>query len=323
MRAAWYERKGSAEEVLEVGEMLDPEPLSGEVRIRLRTSGINPGDIKKREGWLGFPMSDPRVIPHSDGAGEVDAVGDGVDKARVGERVWCYGAQSGRPFGTAAEYVVVPERLALPLPDGADFEQGACLGIPGITAHRAVFADGDMAGAVVLVAGAAGAVGSMAAQLASRAGATVIATVRDPGDVERVRGAREVLVADDGLAERVLARAPHGVDRVIEVALSANAQLDADVLAQGGTLVAYSSPDPEPLLPFWPLLFNNVTIRLLGSDDFPESAKEQAASDLVAAIEADSLRAEVGERFPLEEIAAAHLAVEQPRVPGRVLLDLA
>src|SRR3954468_23276075 len=178
MKAAWYERQGSPSSVLIVGEMPTPEPGPGEVRIRVAASGVNPGDVKKREDRFGVGMPYPRVVPHSDGAGVIDAVGDGVPASRVGERAWCFGAQSYRPFGTAAEYVVVPAEQAVPLPDGISFEQGACLGIPGITAHRAVHAAGSIDGRVVLVQGGAGAVGQCAIGLARHAEALVIATVR-------------------------------------------------------------------------------------------------------------------------------------------------
>jgi NADPH2:quinone reductase len=144
VRAAWYERQGPASEVLQVDELPDPEPGQGEVRVRMRFSGVNPGDTKKRRGWLGSSMPYPRVIPHSDGAGVIDAVGEGVDPGRVGQRVWVYGAQPYRPYGTAAELTVVPADQAPKLPDGVSDEVGACLGIPGITAHRAVFADGPV-----------------------------------------------------------------------------------------------------------------------------------------------------------------------------------
>src|SRR6516165_915692 len=146
MLAAWYERQGPAAEVLQVGELPAPEPGPGEVRVRISVSGVNPGDTKKRRGWMGSAMPFPRVIPHSDGAGTVESVGDGVDPARIGQQVWVYGAQSYRPFGTAAELTVVPAPQAVGLPDGVSEELGACLGIPGITAHRAVFSDGAVAG---------------------------------------------------------------------------------------------------------------------------------------------------------------------------------
>lgn len=166
MKATWYERQGPADKVLVVGEQPDPEPEPGEVRIKVRYSGINPGDIIKRQDAFGIGMPYPRVIPHSDGAGTIDRVGETVSESRVGERVWCYGAQSYRPFGTAAEYVTVPSHQAISLPENVSFEQGACLGIPGITAHRAVHVAGDVQGKTVLVQGGGGAVGQCAVALA-------------------------------------------------------------------------------------------------------------------------------------------------------------
>jgi NADPH:quinone reductase len=156
MRAAWYERQGPAAEVLQVGEMPIPETGPDEVRVRVTASGISSGDLGKRRGWSGAEMAFPRVIAHGDGAGVIDAVGDAVDRSRFGERVWVYLAQSYRPFGTAAEYTVVPARHAVPLPASVAFEQAAGLGIPGITAHRAIFADGPVAGQNVVVTGAVG-----------------------------------------------------------------------------------------------------------------------------------------------------------------------
>src|ERR1700745_1152178 len=195
MRAAWYERQGSAREVLMVGEMPDPTPGPGEVRIRIAASGINPGDIKKRQDAFGYGMAYPRVIPHSDGAGRIDQVGPGVNSEWMGRPVWCYGAQSYRPFGTAAEFTVVPVEKVAPLPKNVTMEQGACLGIPGITAHRAVHVAGDINGRTVLVQGAAGSVGQCAVQLARRVGARVIGTVRSASDEKTARsaGANEVL----------------------------------------------------------------------------------------------------------------------------------
>ena len=160
MKAAWYEKQGAARDVLVVGNMDDPQPRTGEVRIRVAFSGVNPGDVKKREDTFGVGMPYPRIIPHSDGSGTVDAVGDGAPREWVGRRAWCYGAQSYRPFGTAAEYAVVPLTQVVPLPAGVPLEQGACLGIPGITAHRAVHVAGSVAGRTVLVQGGAGAVGA-------------------------------------------------------------------------------------------------------------------------------------------------------------------
>jgi NADPH:quinone reductase len=324
MIAAWYDRQGPPTEVLRVGELPVPEPGRGEVRVRLRLSGANPGDVKKRQGWLGSPMAFPRIVPHSDGAGVIEAAGPGADRGRLGRRVWVYGAQSYRPYGTAAQAVVVPEALAVDLPETVSDETGACLGIPGITAHRAVFADGPVAGHTVLVHGVRGAVGSLAAQLARWGGATVIGTVRTLADAaaapQDIAGHVVSLDADPVAAIRRLA--PQGVDRVVEVALSANADLDAAVMRNGAVLAAYASPGDRPELPFWPMLFGNVTIRLLGSDDFPAAAKSAAARDLTSAAAGSALSVDVGEIFPLDRVAAAHELIESGRAAGRVLVSL-
>jgi NADPH:quinone reductase len=190
MKAAWYEKQGAPRDVLIVGEMDDPQPLAGEVRIRVAFSGVNPGDVKKREDAFRVGMPYPRVIPHSDGSGTVDAVGEGVSREWIGLRVWCYGAQSYRPFGTAAEYTVVPLQQVAQLPEGVPLEQGACLGIPGITSHRAVHVAGSVKGKTVLVQGGAGAVGACAVQLAHQVGARVIATCRRSGQANRVASGR-------------------------------------------------------------------------------------------------------------------------------------
>ncbi|MDQ2812851.1 MAG: NADPH:quinone reductase [Actinomycetota bacterium] len=339
MRAAWYERRGRPRDVLVVGEMPDPVPGPGEVRIAIAVSGLSPGDVKKRAGWQGSPMSYPRVIPHSDGAGTIDAVGSGVSGGRVGERVWCYGAQSYRPFGTAAEYVVVPGALAVALPrpgaaggptedtrefaDGLE-EQAACLGIAGITAHRAVFADGPVRGLVVLVHGAAGGVGSIATQLARRDGGTVLAVVRDEAQRSTATrlGAQHAFLHDDpALAERIRQAAPDGVHRIAEVDLAAHADLDAEILAVGGVISSYYSAADRPAIPYWALGFKDTTLRLLGSDDFPATVKAAAAGTLTGALLDGSLRTDITARFPLDQVASAHELVESG-ARGRVVIDV-
>jgi NADPH2:quinone reductase len=322
MVASWYDRQGPAAEVLQVGELPAPRPSGGEVRVAVSLSGVNPGDTKKREGWRGSPMSYPRVIPHSDGAGIIDAVGAGVDDARLGERVWVFGAQSYRPFGTAAQLTVVPDAQAIALPDQVSDETGAALGIPGITAHRAVFSDGPVAGKVVLVQGVLGAVGSLAAQLAAWDGATVIGTVPRAADLPRID--RSVVPHAAALDQRdpaaaIREHAPAGVDRIVEVALSDNGGLDASVVANDAVIAAYFSRSDTIDLPFSPLLFANVTLRLLGSDDFSFQAKQQAARDLTAAAAAGALSVRVGAVYSLTEIAAAHDRVDAGG-GGRVLV---
>src|SRR4051794_12475157 len=323
MQAAWYERPGPAADVLQVGEMADPIPGPGEVRVRLTFSGINPGDTKKRGDWVGYGMPYPRVIPRSDGAGAVDAVGDGVDRARVGERVWVYGAQSYRAFGTAAQLTVVPADQAVTLLDQVGEEVGACLGIPGITAHRAVFSDGSVAGATVLVHGVLGGVGSMAAQLAAWNDATVIGTVRRSSDLAEVDDAVGHRVALDQVDPVAAIRrvAPDGVDRIVEVSFSDNAGLDAAVAAPEAVIAAYATRDPRPDFDFWPMLFGNLTIRLLGSAASPAAAKRQATADLPAAARDSALRIPIDEPLPLDRIAEAHDRIDAG-ARKRVLLSI-
>lgn len=324
MRAAWYEEQGPAREVLTLGQMPDPMPGPREVRLRIAVSAVNPGDIKKRQNAFGYGMVYPRVIPHSDGAGVVDQVGEGVSSEWLGRRVWCYGAQSYRPFGTAAEYTVVPVDRVVPLPESVPMEQGACLGIPGLTAHRAVHVTGPVRGRTVLVQGGAGAVGSCAVQLAHRAGAYVIATIRSPSDEEIARraGANEVLCTAEDLIERARAIAPHGVDHIVEVAFGANIVTDLELLALGGSIATYATDVSAPPIPFWQLVFKNVRLLFLGSDDFPAEAKVAAARDLNHALEAGWAGFEIAERIPLADIAKAHEMVEHPVRPGRVVVTL-
>lgn len=325
MRAAWYDRPGPAADVLTVGTMPLPVPAAGEVRVRLTVSGVNPGDTKKRSAWTGAAMPFPRVVPHSDGAGTVDAVGPGVSEARIGQRVWVHGAQSYRPFGTAAEATCVPADQAVPLPDAVPDELGACLGIPGITAHRAVAADGPVAGRRVLVPGVRGAVASLAAQLAVRGGATVVGSVRragDAADVDVPGLAGVVALDDDAAPEHILDLAGGRVDRVVEVDLAGNLALDHRVLAVGGVVAAYGTRQDVVPLDVWPLLFDNTVIRLLGSDDFPARAKRAAARELTAAAADGDLTVRWAEPLPLERIAEAHDAVDAGARAGRVLLRL-
>ena len=323
MLASWYDHQGPAAEVLQVGQLPTPQPRAGAVRVRVTASGVNPGDTKKRGAWPGSPMTFPRVVPHSDGAGVIDAVGDGVDVARVGQRAWVFGAQSYRPFGTAAQWTCVPDANAIELPAQVGDELGACLGIPGITAHRAVFGDGSVSGRTVLVHGVLGSVASLAAQLATWAGATVIGTVTRAGDLGRVDTtsvAHPVALDGPDAAAEIRRHAPDGVDRIVEVALSDNADLDAAVVANDAVIACYASRSDRPEIPFWTLLFANVTIRLLGSDDFTAGAKSQAAVDLTAAAGQGAIRVPIGAVYPLAAIADAHEHVDHGPRNGRVLV---
>ena len=328
MKAAWYERQGPASEVLVVGLTDDPKPKYGEGRIKVAASGINPGDVKKRQDTFGVGMAFKRVIPHSDGAGIIDAVGEGVAASRIGQRVWCFGAQSYRPFGTAAEYVTVPSEQAVPLSESVSYEQGACLGIPGITAHRAVHVAGSVKDRVVLVQGGAGAVGLCAVALARHAGAYVIATVRSQKDimVAEKAGAHDVVctggLSEEGIVKQVRSFAPDGVHHIIEVAFHANIAIDEQILKQGGSIATYATGNISPSIPFWPLVFKNIRIFFLGSDDFPTEAICEAAAGLNEALENGWKGFEAIKQFSLDDIAAAHEYVEDPSKKERAVLKI-
>jgi NADPH2:quinone reductase len=332
MRAAWYERTGPAREVLRLGELPDPVPGPGEVLVRIRTSGVNPSDTKQRGGWRGATPAFPKIVPHADGAGEIIAVGKGVEAERVGERVWLRNAvglyDASRGMGTAAELCALPSTQALPLPDSVDFAAGACFGIPASTAHRAVLADGAVAGQTILVQGGAGAVGHYAVQFAKLGGARVIATVSSPekGSHARAGGADVVI---DRRREDVTARVRdetdgQGVDRIVEVDFGANVAIDVAVIKVNGTIASYSSTSvPEPVFPYYPLAFRGVTLRLVQGYLLPPEAREAAFADITRFCEEGRLRHAVAARFSLDEIAAAHECVERGEALGNVVVDVA
>jgi NADPH2:quinone reductase len=325
MRAAWYERTGPAADVLVVGDRPDPVPAAGEVRVRLAAAAVNPRDVKRRAGTGDRAMTDPLVIPGDDGAGVIDEVGGGVPAGRVGERVWVHAANHGRPFGTSAQHVLVPAARAVPLPAGTSFEVGACLGVPALTAHRCVVADGPVAGRTVLVTGGAGAVGRYAVQLAALAGATVIATATG---AEKQRSAREAgahHVVDNrspGAARAVAELAPDGVDRVVDVAFGANLAFTSAVLAPNGTIATYGSDaDPEPRLPFYRLMRRGTVIRTVLVFVMPPDALAAAIADVTRHLEAGALSHPVAATYALDDVAKAHEAVERGGHLGRILLD--
>lgn len=327
MRAAWYDRTGPAAEVLTVGELPDPEPRVGEVRVRIEAAGINPADVKRRSGVGGRTMAHDRVIPGDDGAGVIDRVGPRVPVSRIGERVWVHSANHTGAFGTAAEFVVVPSAQAIELPANISFEQGAGLGVPALTAHRALFADGPIEGLTVLVTGGAGAVSHYAIELAKHAGATVIATASTPDKQAAARNAGADHVIDyrrPDAATAILAVAPGGVDRIVDVAFGANLPLTSAVIATGGTIASYSSDAvPEPALPFYPLMRRGVTVRTVLVFVMPPPAI-RAATDHVTRLLADGvLTHPIAARHRLDAIAAAHQDVETGRGIGKVLLTMA
>lgn len=333
MRAAWYDRTGPASEVLALGEMPDPAPGPGEVLVALRASGINPADVKRRGGWRGAGMEHDRVIPHADGAGVIVETGKGVDPERVGRRVWLWNAQggygeAGRAFGTAAQRVAIAAAQAVPLPDGLSFFDGACLGVPAMTAYMAVFADGDVADRTLLVQGAGGAVAHFAVQFAQRAGARVIGTAGSPERRGHALAAGAETVLDrhaPDLAERILAvTGGAGVDCIIEVDFGANLPVTTAVLKPGGTVASFSSSSkPAPTLPYYAFAAKGATVRFVQGFRLPGALRAAGQAHIAALAEAGALDVAVGRVLPLERIAEAHEAVERGAVLGNTVLQIA
>jgi len=326
MRAIWYDKLGPAHEVLVQGTMPDPEPGPGEVRVRVAFSGVNPSDVKRRAGATVSAMPFPRVIPDMDGSGVIDRIGAGVDPTRVGERVWLHSTQWKRPFGTAAEWAVTPGHRAIRLPDGISFAIGASLGVPAMTAHRAVFGPGPVRGRSVLVTGGAGAVGFYAIQLARWAGARVLATVSsmEKAEIAKCAGADAVIdYKSENVPERVmeLTRGA-GVDHVVEVDFGANLRATLACLKDNGSIATYASMGkPEPAIPFYSLMFKNIRLLWVFVYDMAQSAMDEAAQEVNAWLSGGTMVPPSFKTFPLERLADAHLAVEKGAI-GKVLAEV-
>ena len=324
MRAAYYEKNGPARDVLKVGEVETPRAGPGEVRVRLATSGVNPSDVKSRAG-LTRKIAFSRVIPHSDGAGTIDQVGDGVPAARVGERVWTWNAQWRRPFGTCAEYVVLPAALAVPLPEHTDFATAACLGIPAMTAYHAVAVADAWAGSTLLIAGGAGAVGNYATQFAKERGAVVITTVSSDAKAEVAlkAGADHVInYRSEPVGERVMELTDNaGVDAVIELDLAANAKLLPGVLRPRGLVVIYGTL-PEAQIPAQWLLVSAITLRFIFVYELTPEERAAAVDTITRMLKEKLLLNPVALTLPLDQAVAAHEAVEQGKAMGNVVVQI-
>lgn len=325
MRAALYSRHGPAHDVLRIVDVPDPEPSDGEVRVRLQLAAVNPTDWRARSGDNGSPLPFPQQIPGQDGAGVIDAVGAGVDRSRVGEGVWVYHAAHGRPGGTAAELVTVPSARAVALPEGVSWEQACALGIPYLTAHRALLADGPVRGRHVLVAGGGGAVGQAALQLGRWLGARMAATASTERKAELARAGGAEVVAyyrrPDEAAATLRSWAPAGVARIVEVALASNLELDLRILAPGGTIVSYARDQEDVVVPILPFMRGNASLRFLLVYGTPEPALEEAVTDVTAALAAHVLRPMPSRTYPLSQVADAHAEVEAG-TDVKVLLDV-
>jgi NADPH:quinone reductase-like Zn-dependent oxidoreductase len=326
MRAVWYERTGPAREVLIAGEMPTPAPLHGEVLVKIVASGVNPHDTKSRSGWTGRPMGQPRIVPHSDGAGVIVGVGPGVAERRVGERVWISRADHRPGMGAAADYAVVSEDCAVPLPKDVAFATGAGIGIPALTAYAAVFAGGPVTGMDVLVQGGAGAVAAYAIQFARWNGARVFATVSSPEKAEHARRYGADAVIDyrrEDVAERMLALTDgRGVDRIAEVDFGANLKADIRVIKPHGWIASYSSSRVrEPILPYYELAPKDVTIRIVQGRILTSSTRAAAVAPIGHLMERGALLHPPATIFPFSDVAGAHLALESGSIIGKVIVE--
>lgn len=324
MLAGWYEKIGAARVVLQVGEQPDPVPGKGEVRVRLRASAVNPSDVKARGGSR--PVIPPRVIPDSDGAGTIDRIGPGVSRRRLGERVWVYNGQWQRASGTSAQYIALPAAQVVPLPRKVKYAEGACLGIPVMTAHRCLFADGPIDGMTVLVTGGAGVVGHYAVQLARWAGARVIATVSSPEKAEHARkGGADATInyRDEDVAARIdeLTKG-QGIDRVVDVELGVNLPSYEKALRPASVIATYAAAAAQDSVLPSRLRQRNVTVRMVFVYTMPDGAKRQAIVDIGRWLARGRPRFAIAARFPLSEIVAAHETVESGNKIGHVILDI-
>ncbi|MEX5728414.1 NADPH2:quinone reductase [Rhodovulum iodosum] len=325
MKAVWYEGFGPARDVLVHGEMPDPQPGPGEVLVRLRATGINPSDVKLRAGLRpGAKMQYKRIVPHSDGAGVIEAVGEGVDPARLGRRVWLWNAAWQRAHGTAAELVALPAHQAVDLPDGTSFAEGACLGIPAMTAWYALFRDGPIAGKTVLVTGGAGSVGRYACQMAALGRARVITTVSSAEKAAHSGAEEWVNYRETDVAEAVMDKTGGaGVDRIVEVDFAANQDDSLALIKPGGTIASYASASTmAPVLQFYPFMFKNVTLHMLIVYQLDPETHATGAAQLADWLAAGRLSHAVVPGGGLSDAARAHETVEAGQKLGTVVLEV-
>jgi NADPH2:quinone reductase len=328
MKAAWYTQNGEAQDVMQVGELPTPSPQAGEVLVRLATSGVNPSDVKSRRAR---PVSDPLIVPHSDGAGVIEAVGSGVPASRVGQRVWIWNGQWQRAMGTCAQHIALPDAQAVNLPDGVDFAAGACMGIPGLTAVQSVILAerlaGDLHGKTVLVTGASSAVGHYITQMVCLAGGRVIGTVGSEAKAAHARAAgmdEAIFYKTESVPERVKAFTQgRGADVIIDMDFSTTARWAAEgALAPHGQVVCYGSNALEVPMPFRPWLYQSMGVKFFLVYDLIPADRLVAVARLSAMLSQQQLQHSIGARFTLDQIAQAHQTVEAGQTVGNVVVDL-
>ena len=328
MKAAWYSRNGEAQDVMQVGDLPTPSLKPGEVLVRLATSGVNPSDVKSRRAR---PLSDPLIVPHSDGAGVIEAVGQGVPVSRVGERVWVWNGQWQRPMGTCAQFIALPAAQAVALPDGVDFAAGACMGIPGLTAVQAVILaerlGGDLRGQNVLVTGASSAVGHYITQMVTQAGGRVIGTVGSEAKAAHAQAAGmqdAVFYKTESVPQRVKALTQgRGADVIIDMDFSTTAGWASEgALAPHGQVVCYGSNALEVPLPFRPWLYQSMGVKFFLVYDLTPADRQTAVARLSGMLAAGQLQHSIGARFMLDQVAQAHRTVEAGQTVGNVVIEL-
>ena len=328
MKAAWYSRNGEAQDVMQVGDLPTPSPQAGEVLVRLVTSGVNPSDVKSRRAR---PVNDPLIVPHSDGAGVIEAVGEGVPASRVGQRVWVWNGQWQRPMGTCSQYIALPAAQAVALPEGVDFAAGACMGIPGLTAVQAVILaerlSGDLRGQTVLVTGASSAVGHYITQMVTQVGGRVIGTVGSEAKAAHARAAgmqEAVFYKTESVPERVKALTQgRGADVIIDMDFSTTAAWAcAGALAPHGQVVCYGSNALEVPLPFRPWLYQSMGVKFFLVYDLTPADRQTAVARLSTMLAARKLHHSIGARYALDQVAQAHRMVEAGQTVGNVVIDL-
>ena len=326
MKAAWYEKTGDAADVLKVGELPDPSPGSNEVLISVKTSGINPSDVKTRAGARG-DLQFSRIVPHSDGAGIIVDVGKNVDSNRIGERVWIWNAAYGRPNGTCAELISLPENQAVAMSDHVSFEAAACLGIPASTAYYGIFAEGSVQNKTLMITGGAGAVGFYGIQLAKWAGAKVISTVSSKEKFKIAEDAGADLILNykkDNVVDSVLEFTKgNGVDRVLEVEFGGNIQINPKIINTNGTIAAYASMgNIEPTLPFYDFMFKGIKINTFLIYSICQKDRKILIEGMTKALNENALKHLIGSSFSLDDVVGAHEEVESNKNIGNVIVTV-
>ena len=326
MKAAWYEKTGDAADVLKVGELPDPSPGSNEVLISVKTSGVNPSDVKTRAGARG-DLQFSRIVPHSDGAGIIVDVGKNVDSNRIGERVWIWNAAYGRPNGTCAELISLPENQAVAMSDHVSFEAAACLGIPASTAYYGIFAEGSVQNKTLMITGGAGAVGFYGIQLAKWAGAKVISTVSSKEKFKIAEDAGADLILNykkDNVVDSVLEFTKgNGVDRVLEVEFGGNIQINPKIINTNGTIAAYASMgNIEPTLPFYDFMFKGIKINTFLIYSICQKDRKMLIEGMTKALNENALKHLIGSSFSLDDVVGAHEEVESNKNVGNVIVTI-